>query len=213
MHSLKTILLLFFRVAIFRTPPQDIPASEVVLVISIAFSLLAGLLRYAVVGYEYYSLLRVFLEPLISGILIYLLLAFFKLPGRFSQCFAAVCGSGAIIYLFALPVLPSFFATESSLHQLSVYIIIAIDLWSVAVLAYILKHTVNAGFATGISLAVALVLLTLIVVENISPTRQPADADHALDQNIDQAMLIHSSYQPGPLTKSGPFLPRIWHRS
>ena len=196
MHGLLTLIQLFFRVATFRTPPQDLPSSEVVLLVSIAFSLLAGLLRYAVAGYEYYSIVRVFLELLIPGMLIFILLKFFKLSGRFNQSFAAVCGSGAIIYLFALPVLPAFFDTDSSQHQLSVFIIIAIDLWSVAVLAYILKHAVSVGFATGISLAVVLVILTLMLVESFSPGSRPLDVDSVADfapdlsveRKIDQAL-------------------------
>ncbi len=181
MRSLKNLIILFFRVATFRTPPQDLPASEVVLAFAIALSLFLGLIRYAVVGSGYYSVFRVVLELLIPGLLIYLLLLYFKMPTRFVQTFAAVCGTGAIIYAFALPFLPSFFAAaETSQHQLSVYIIIAIDLWSVAVIAYILKHAVNVGFATGISLAVVLVLLTLILVESVSPSKERPQSDQAL---------------------------------
>jgi len=143
------------------------------------------------VGAEYYSIFRVVLELLVPGGLIYLLLLLFKLPNRFAQTFAAVCGSGAIIYAFALPVFPSFHASaDESQYGLSVYIIILLDLWAVAVLAFILKHAVNVGFATGISLAVAVVLLTLVLVEGISPSRLP-------DREISISVSFNSG-EPGP---------------
>lgn len=174
MHSLKQLVALFFQVACLKTPPQELPASNSVLTVAIAMSLLVGLVRYWVIGAEYYSLIRILIELLVPGVLIYLLLLFFKLPNRFNQTFAAVCGSAAIIYALALPVLPSFFASsDDGQYNLAVYLIIAIDLWSVAVLAFILKHAINVGFATGISLAVALVILTLVLVSGLAPQKKP----------------------------------------
>lgn len=192
MHSLNHIVLLFFRVASFKTPPQELPATDRVLATAIMLSLLVGLFRYFIVGGEYYSIFRVVIELLVPGVLIYLLLMIFKLQNRFSQTFAAVCGSGAIIYACALPVFPSFHAAaDDAQYGLSVYIIILLDLWSVAVLAFILKHAVNVGFATGISLAVALVLLTLLLVEGISPSRLPSrDGDQ---------LSFNSAVPPGQL--------------
>lgn len=177
MLSLKNIVVQFFQVATFRTAPQDLPASDPVLYLAIGLSLFVGLLRYSILGAGYYSIFRVVLELIVPGVLIYLLLLFYKLPGRFGQTFAAVCGSSSIIYAFALPVLPAFFvASEASPNLLAVYLIIGIDVWSVAVLAFIFKHAVNCGLATGISLSVALVVLTLILVEGISPHRKvPTD--------------------------------------
>lgn len=174
MHSLNNIVLLFFRVASFKTPPQELPATGRVLATAIALTLVVGVLRYLIVGAEYYSIFRVLVELLVPGVLIYLLLMLFKLQNRFTQTFAAVCGSGAVIYAFALPVFPSFHASAGqSTYGLPVFIIILLDIWSVAVLAFIFKHAVNVGFATGISLAVALVLLAMLLVESISPSRLP----------------------------------------
>ena len=185
MLDLKNTVLLFIRVALFKSPPQELPASSSVLAIAIAMSLMVGVARYLLVGAEFYSVFRIFLELVIPGVLLFLLLSFYKFHNRFSQTFAAICGSGAIIYALAMPVLPSFFAAaESPQRELSVYLIIAIDLWSVAVLAHILRHAVNVGLATGISLAVGLVLGTLFLVEGISPARQSLSADQKSDQEL-----------------------------
>lgn len=188
MHGLVNIFQLFLRVAMLKSPPQELPASEIVLAISIVFALFVGLVRYAIIGSEYYSLLRVVLELLIPAVIVYLLLFYFKKSGRFNQTFAAICGSGAIIYALALPVLPAFFASADSQHQPAIYIIIALDLWSVAVIAYILRHALNVGFATGISLAVVLVLLTLMLVESISPSKKLHQTDPAISSNADDKL-------------------------
>ncbi len=187
MHNLKDIFLLFLSVATFKTPPQNLPASEIVLLISVVFALLVGLLKFAIVSSEYYSIFRVVLELIVPAVLVYLLLLFFKMPNRFQQTFAAICGSGAVIYSIALPILPAFFAaTDTAQYELSVYLIIALDLWSVAVIAYILKHAVNVGFATGISLAVVLVLLTLIVIESISPSAKPVSDGQDISSRVSE---------------------------
>ena len=102
MHSFNNIVLLLFRVATFKTPPQELPPSDKVLATAISLSLLVGVLRYFIVGGEYYSIFRVLVELLVPGVLIYALLLFFKLQNRFVQTFAAVCGSGAIIYALSL---------------------------------------------------------------------------------------------------------------
>lgn len=200
MHRFKNIAWQFFQIATFKARPQDLPASDHVLIVAIALSLLVGLLRYLIVGAEFYSIFRVIIELVVPAALLYLLLLFFKLPNRFGQTFAAVAGSGAVIYAIALPVFPSFHAAaEDSQYGLSVYIIILLDLWSVAVLAFILKHAVNVGLATGISLAVALVLLTLILVEGISPSRFPA-SDQLLDGQLSNDQLSYKIIPDQPVT-------------
>ncbi len=203
MHSLYNNVLLFFRVASFKIPPQELPATDKVLASAIILSLLVGVLRYFIVGGEYYSIFRVLVELLVPGVLIYALLLFFKLQNRFVQTFAAVCGSGAIIYAFALPVFPSFHASANqSQYGLSVFLIILLDLWSVAVLAFILKHAVNVGFATGISLAVALVLLTLMLVESISPSKSLSQGAELSSINI-SLLQARSSERHSPAERFG----------
>ncbi len=181
MQGIITSIKLFFRVALFKTPPQDLPASESLLAVAVGFAFFVGLLRFAIVGSEYYSFLRILLEVAVPGILVYCLLLYLKKPNRFNQTFAAICGSSAIIYALALPVLPAFFAsTEPGQSQLPIFLIVLLDLWSVAVLAYILRHAVSVGIASSISMAVLLVLLTLILIEGISPAKQPAESESSV---------------------------------
>ena len=160
----------FFRIVLLKSPPQDLPASTGVLYLSVVMAFLVGVLRYVIVGGGYWSLFRSLLEVAVPGAILFFLLTCFKLPARFSQSFSALCGSSAIIYLLALPVLPAFYAAASNdSYDLSVYMIIALDIWSLVVVAYILKHTLGVGFFTGVSLAIVIGLSAFIVVESIAP--------------------------------------------
>ena len=170
MHSIWQTVTEFFRIVLLKSPPQDLPASTGVLYLSVMMAFLVGILRYAIVGGGYWSLFRSLLEVAVPGVILFFLLVFFKLPARFGQSFSALCGTSAIIYFFALPVLPAFHAAASNAsYNLSVYLIIALDLWSLVVVAFILKHTLGVGFATGVSLAIAVGLSAFIVIESIAP--------------------------------------------
>ncbi len=181
MHSLWQVILLFYKIAVFKKAPQDLPASGAVLYLAVGFALLVSLLRYHIVGTESYSMLRVLLEVLVPGVVLYLLLMYFRQSNRFGQTFAAICGSGSIIYALALPVLPGFYAAAlSSTPHWSVVVIVLLDIWSVAVIAYIMKHALDVGIATGISLSIAIGLTAFLMVESITPSKTPKRADDLL---------------------------------
>ena len=171
MNQFLHYLSLFFRIASFKSPPQDLPATDAALYSGVFLALGVGLLRYLVVGGADYPIARVVLEVAVPGVALYVLLLFFNLSNRFAQTFAAMCGSGAIIYALALPILPAFYSAASApAYGPSVYLIIALDIWSILVVAHILKHAINVGFPTGISIAIALGLFSLLLVESIAPT-------------------------------------------
>ena len=170
MHSMWQTVSQFFRIVLLKSPPQDLPASTGVLYLSVMMAFLVGVMRYAIVGGGYWSLLRSVLEVAVPGAILFFILTCFKLPARFNQSFSALCGSSAIIYLLALPVLPAFYAAASNdSYDLSVYLIIALDVWSLVVVAYILKHTLDVGFVTGVSLAIVIGMSSFILVESIAP--------------------------------------------
>lgn len=197
MHSIWQIVTEFFRIVLLKSPPQDLPASTGVLYLSVMMAFLVGILRYAIVGGGYWSLFRSLLEVAVPGVILFFLLVFFKLPARFGQSFSALCGTSAIIYFFALPVLPAFHAAASNgSYNPPVYLIIAIDLWSLVVVAHILKHTLEVGFATGVSLAIAVGLAAFIMIESIAPAPEKfvnsddTEAMHSVKPAMPVAMLV-----------------------
>lgn len=171
MNQFLLYLSLFFKIASFKAPPQDLPATNAALYSGVLLALAVRLLQYLIAGGTVYPIARVVLEVAVPGVALYILLLFFKLPNRFGQTFAAMSGSAAIVYALALPILPAFYSSASGpAYGPSVYLIILLDIWSIMVVAHILKHAINVGFATGISFAIALGLFALLLVESIAPT-------------------------------------------
>ncbi len=178
MHSIWQTLAMFFNIAVFKNRPQDLSASIQVLYVAVGLALLLSVLRFSMVPAESISILRVLLEVLVPGVVLYFLLYYFKHTNRFAQTFAAICGSGSIIYALALPFLPAFYAAAAArAPDLSVYAIILLDLWSIAVVAFILRHALEVGLATSVTLAIALGLTSYIVVDTAAPLKavQPVD--------------------------------------
>lgn len=193
MHSLWQTMLLFYKIALFKKPPQDLPASTTVFYLGVGLALFVSLLRYFIVGAESYSVLRVLLEVAVPGVVLYLLLMYFRHANRFSQTFAAICGSGSIIYALALPVLPAFYASAlSSTPHWSVALIVLLDIWSVAVIAYIMKHALEVGIATGVSLSIAIGLTAFLMVESITPSKTPERTDDLLSSYLTSGPVVKS---------------------
>lgn len=67
--------------------------------------------------------------------------------------------------------MPGFFAVvlDNQAGKFIVIIVLLLDLWNLVVTAHILKHSFDVGFATGITLALALMLAAFATVEALSP--------------------------------------------
>jgi len=160
----------FVQIALFKALPQDLQASNRVLLWSIGLAFVVGMLRYVSLDVQATAFVRVVLEIFVPGLLVFALLRVFGLSHRFLQTFSAICGSAAFIYLLALPVLPAFYrASASSENTLPFFIVLLLDFWSVAVFAYILKHAMDIALPIAISLSIALGLLALLIVDTIAP--------------------------------------------
>jgi len=184
MNHFLQLIALFFKIATFQSSPQDVPATSVALYSGVALAFVIGLLQYLVVGGAYYPLIRVVLELAVPAIALYGLLLFFKLPQRFGQTFTALCGSGAVIYVLALPVLPVLYTTATPAYGAATYLIIALYIWSILVFAHILRHAIGVGFATAISISIAFGLIVMLVVESIAPSARIDQAPDSLDVDL-----------------------------
>lgn len=166
----------FVQIALLRAGPQELPALQVVLWIALAFvffTSLAGLLfAYPVVD----AVIRCLAAIVIPAIILFVALWMKSMQSRFLQSYMAICGASAVVYVVALPLMPLFFtASVSSLSgKLVVMAILLIDVWMLLITAHIFKHTFNVGLATGFSLALGLMLLTLLGIEAIAPSPQVA---------------------------------------
>lgn len=161
----------FMQLTLLKVTPQELPGHYLVLWISVAaafFASLAGLLFAYDLGD---SIMRSSLALAIPAVLVYAMLGVRNLQSRFVQVYSALCGSAAVIYLIALPLMPGFFAAivEDQPGKIIITIVLLLDLWTLAITAHILKHAFDVGFPAGFALALALMLATLLTIEAITP--------------------------------------------
>ena len=161
----------FVQIALLRAVPQELPGFSMVLWIAIGsvfITSLAGLLF----AYPFAdALIRCLAAIAIPAAILYAALQMKRTPSRFTQCYAAICGASAVVYVLALPLMPTFFsASVNTLSgKLVVMIILLLDVWMLVITAHIFKHTFDVGMATGVSLALGLMVLTLLAIELVVP--------------------------------------------
>ena len=168
------LLQLFCDILLFRRGPQDVPASPALLALallaSLAASLLVGLQAFAPV----LALGRVALETALSAALLIALLTVYGYGGRFLQSFTALCATGAILALLAWPLFGIIVErpAEDGLATVAMLLLWLLFAWSLLVTAHILRHTLDLGWAGGLLLALAYVLLAAGATELVLPVTE-----------------------------------------
>ncbi len=169
----------FLNIMLLRARPQDLPGQPVVLWIAVTAAFVSGFAGFLFV-YDFSAALgRSMLSVLIPGIAVWLLLRIRRLQHRFNQTFAALCGSAAVINAIAFPFMPYLFnaGADAQAGTWLIVLTLLIDIWSVVITAHIFRHALDIGFASGISLSIALILVTVVTIESVLPLPNAA-ADH-----------------------------------
>ena len=153
-----------------RARPQDLPASDVLLLLTLATVALASLIAVVQLFPLPRGAARVGCDLLVQLGLVRLALQLSGRGARFRQTFTAICGTGSLFVLAALPlyiVLGS--EPGDTLATLSTLALLFIYVWSIIVTGHILRHAFDATMALGIGLAVALVVITIAVGATVVP--------------------------------------------
>lgn len=193
----------YWQLTLLNVTPQELPGHSLALWISMAAAFVTGtaglLFAYSVTE----AVIRSVLAIAVPGLLIYAMLGVKNLQARFQQAFSALCGSAAIIYLIALPLLPAFFsaAVGSPSGNLVVIMVLLLDFWTVLITAHILRHTFDIGFASGLSLSVVMVFVTLLTIEAVAPMKR---IEKTPDDSLTGASLSLTSGSTPLAMMSGP---------
>jgi len=102
---MKLLLIRFIEICLLRAGPQDLPASSVLLVATLAVYSMAGLLLSLLNTTLAYALLLTIVDMLLLAGLLYLVLLLRTRTTRFVQALTALAGTGAILEMSAWPVL------------------------------------------------------------------------------------------------------------
>lgn len=164
---MKLLLNRFLDICLLRAGPQDLPASTVLLILSLIIYTASGLLLSLLNANLARSLLIVIVDVLMLVGLAYLILWIRMLTKRYLQTLTALAGTGAILELTALPLLywqnlsattdgPGLFITSLLLW--------AWLIWNVIVVAHILRHTLSTSFFNGTLLSVLYMFVSVSVI-------------------------------------------------
>ena len=138
---------LFLDICLFRKGPKDVPASAALLKICLLAYGLSGLLVLILSTPAPVALLQILLDLVLLSGLLHLGLVVRRHPRRFEQTLSALTGTGAFMALLALPLM-SWILTGSS-AELPSLLLLALMVWSIAIIAHILQQTFETSIWVG----------------------------------------------------------------
>jgi hypothetical protein len=169
LHAIQGLIQPFFRLCLLNANPQDLPASTVLLGISLsAYLLVTTLVAVPVYGWGS-SVLQAILE--IALLLGYTRLALQTIshPERYTQTVSALAGAGVIIGVLALPLAYSLYSSASpgNVDSLTLFAYLLVFAWLLVVYGHIYRHALSSGMLIGVLVGFGYVVLTSIVIESV----------------------------------------------
>jgi hypothetical protein len=165
------LITIWLDICLLRAGPQDVPASRVLLWLTlIAYLLVSFLLSQP--GYPSAVAAR------IAGVDLALLVVFVTAPlylldktARIGQTLAALAGSGALLGVLALPVIRVVLAGQvaGEVPPTAALVWLVLFGWSLLVVAHIMRHALSVAFAVGLGVAVLYTLVAMQVIGTLFP--------------------------------------------
>lgn len=141
---MSQLLNLFFDICLFRKGPQDVPASSLLLGLSLVAYAVVGLLLLSTETTLPGALLQVAMEGGMLVGFIYVTLASADLKNRLLQTSIAMLGTDALIRSLAIPIL--FLSAGMHAVQNAHILLLMLMLWHVSVVAHILRHALSKSY-------------------------------------------------------------------
>jgi len=179
-ESMVNLLVLLFReflnICLFRKGPQDLPASALLLAITVLASMLGSVIvaRSSLAWSE--ALQSAVAETGFMAGVIYALLKLQGMGRRWLQTVTAVAGTNVILVLISLPLLGWLLHTQTGERDstLPALLFLALIVWNVAILGHIFRHALSTVFPLGILVAIGYYSLSIVFLSWLVPA--PAGA-------------------------------------
>lgn len=181
---LADLLRQYFRIAFLMGKPQDLPGGSVQMRTGLALALFTYLV--ALVGTDSLSriLVHVALDLGCTALIFHVGLSLVGHPGRFEQAFGGLCGASAFVNLAAWPIYHGGHRAEgpSAAGEVPVAGIAALGefvllVWSLSVLAHVLRHTFSLRMGVSVLAAFAY-MITLVTLFSVLLPLDKATIDH-----------------------------------
>jgi hypothetical protein len=163
---MKFFVLLFWRICIFQTGPETVPASNAFTLVIIAINALLNIVVQLFVGDAEVSLLRAVTISVVSlagtGALVWFVMALMSLNNRVQQTVTAIFGVDIIMTTITSL---AFSAAGSLVPQAAVFVITLLTLWSLAIYGFIFHRALNIHIGFGIAMALFVVIFSVAITQ------------------------------------------------
>ncbi len=173
LNTLKTLFTSFMEICLFRSQPQDLPASNfflgMLVLLSIVFGLLINLIN---LPFEH-AMLAVILNLSVIAIITQLVLRLYNKSLRFNQTLIAQLGTGIVIAVIAMPVIVMLqYAEDNNVNMAPGAILwLILFTWELSVNAHILRHALSTSFVHGFVISVLYPLIYFRLFEFLIPAQ------------------------------------------
>ena len=173
------LLRQYFRIAFLMGRPQDLPGGSVQLWIGVALAGVTYLVALAGIHGLGRSIAHVVLDLGCTALAFRVALALVGHPGRFEQAFGGLCGASAWVNAAAVPIYlsRSLGAQISAADALAEFVLLV---WSLSLLAHVLRHTFGLGLGVSIAVAFAWVVVLVSVMGTVLPPPLSVDGPTAM---------------------------------
>ncbi len=156
----------FFRVSFLKAAPQDAPTSRSVMYITVVLYFVIGLIITLHSQPWVQSVVTASIQTALVVFVTNLLVWIRSTPERFTQTITALMGTGALIGLFAVPVL-NLMGTAGSEENFASVLWVGLVIWETVVVGHILRHTMEASFIAGLGAALVYMYLSFAITVRI----------------------------------------------
>ena len=163
---MKSIVLLFWRICIFQTGPDAVPASNTFTITVIALNALVNIAVQLWLGAEDITLIRAITLSVVSlagtGALVWFTMALMSHSNRAQQTMTAVFGTDVVLTLLTSLA----FAAAGAINQtVAGFVITLLTLWSLSVYGFIFHRALNIHIGFGILIALFVVIFSVAITQ------------------------------------------------
>ena len=149
--TLKALLNYFVDLCLLRTAPQDLPASALLLRMSVALYVVIGVVMIVNSDITVVTAFAVNLfEVLLMLTTLFLGLRLYGRSSRFQQTATALMGSGVLLGLLTLPLIGGSHQAQSTEAALLMLVLL---IWNLVVIGHILRHAFDIWFGWAVLIA------------------------------------------------------------
>lgn len=168
---MKSIFALFWRICIFNSGPESIPANNTLFIVVVAVNAAVNVLVQFVLGGEDGDLLRASTMAIVSlagtGGLIWFVMMLMNLANRAPQTITAVFGVDIIMTTLTATLL---LGAESIGMTIARFVITMLTLWSLAIYGFVFHRAMNIHIGFGIAMALFVVIFSVAITQTALAT-------------------------------------------